>query len=89
MHYKRCILHYIKIYLLYIGIVLEILPNRNGVKTLKVRNLGAVKKIKTYVAPISPNPNFHMIFSLPKIRHMRVYTVIKNTLKRIAFKKRV
>ena len=41
---KRCILHYIKIYLLYIGMVLEILPNRNGVKTLEVRDLGAVKK---------------------------------------------
>ena len=32
-----------KIYLLYIRIVLEILPN-NGVKTLKVRDLGTVKK---------------------------------------------
>ena len=48
------------------GIVLEILPNRNGVKTLKVRDLGAVKKIKTYVAPISRNPNFHMIFHSQK-----------------------
>ena len=36
------------------------LPNSNGVKTLKVHNLGAVKKL-TYVAPISRNPNFHMI----------------------------
>ena len=57
-------LHYIKIYLLYIGIVLEILPNRNGVKTLNVRDLGAVKKI--YVVPISRNPNFHMIFHCQK-----------------------
>ena len=48
--------------MLYIGIVLEILPNHNGVKTLKVRDLGAVKKKLTYVAPISRNPNFHMIF---------------------------
>ena len=57
---------YIKIYLLCIGIVLEILPNSNGVKTLKVRDLGAVKKIKTYVAPISRNPNFHRIFHSQK-----------------------
>ena len=44
------------------GIVLEILRNGYGVKTLKVRDLGAVKNNLTYVAPISRNPNFHMIF---------------------------
>ena len=53
--------------MLNIGIVLEILPNRNGVKTLKVRDLGAVKKKnKTYVASISRNPKFHMIFHSQK-----------------------
>ena len=48
--------------MLYIGIVLEILPNSNGVKTLEVCDLGGFKIKLTYVAPISQNPNFHMIF---------------------------
>ena len=49
------------------GIVLKILLNTNGVKTLKVHDLGAVNKILTYVAPVSLNPDFHRFFT-PKIR---------------------
>ena len=51
--------------LLYIEIVLEILSNI-GVKTLKVHDLGAVKKFLTDVTPISRNPIFHMIFHSQK-----------------------
>ena len=57
------------------GIVLKILLNTNGVKTSKVRDLGAVKKILTYVAPVSLNPDFHMIFHSQNPTHRRVYTV--------------
>ena len=59
--------HYIKIYLLYIRIVLKILRNSNDVKTF-----GGCKKNLTYVAPISWNPNFHN-FSLPKIQLIGEY----------------
>ena len=41
---------YIKINLLYIGIILDILPNSNGVKTLEVHDLGAVRKFNIYRA---------------------------------------
>ena len=39
--------------LYYIWMILEILLNTNGVKTLKILNLLAVKKILTYVEPKS------------------------------------
>ena len=39
--------------LYYIWMILEILLNTNGVKTLKIHNLLAVKKILTYVEPKS------------------------------------
>ena len=42
--------------------VLDVLSNSNGVKTLKVRDLVAVKIFKIYVTPISRNPDFHMMF---------------------------
>ena len=39
--------------LYYIWMILEILLNTNGVKTLKIHNLLSVKKILTYVEPKS------------------------------------
>ena len=48
--------------LYYIWMILEILLNTNGVKTLKIHNLLAVKNILTYVEPKSQNPDFHPIF---------------------------
>ena len=46
--------------------VLDVLSNSNGVKTLKVRDLVAVKIFKIYVTPISLNLNFHIIFHSQK-----------------------
>ena len=59
-------------------IVLKILPNSNDFKTLKDHDLGAVKKILTYV--ISWNPDIHLIFLLPKIWLIGVYLQYKTSI---------